>query len=230
MAFSAGFTPHPKISYAGAAPTGVASEAEYFELALSSRRDPERVRADLDASLPADIHLLEVVEAEPGGLADRLQGSEWEIRLRGIADDTAAEAVARFLGAETIEVERLTKKGLRRFDVRAAVVRMVVSGCADEGPGVRCAIIRMVVRHATPAVRPDDVLTGLRLVAGLAPSSPPMVTRLAQGPLDATTGRLADPLAPDGQAAMPARPGERDGDPFAEPVDAVGAQPRGGSG
>ncbi|MQA96330.1 MAG: DUF2344 domain-containing protein [Streptosporangiales bacterium] len=230
MAFSAGFTPHPKISYAGAAPTGVASEAEYFELALASRRDPDRVRAVLDASLPADIHLLEVVEAGPGGLADRLQGSEWEIRLPGVAEDTTREAVDRFLVAETIEVERLTKKGLRRFDVRAAVVRMAVSGCADEGPGVRCAILRMVVRHATPAVRPDDVLTGLRLVAGLAPPSPPLVTRLAQGPLDATTGRLADPFAPDRRTAVSAEPGERDGEPFAEPVDVVGAQPRGGSG
>jgi len=30
MAYSAGFTPHPKVSYVGAAPTGVASEAEYL--------------------------------------------------------------------------------------------------------------------------------------------------------------------------------------------------------
>ena len=29
MAYSAGFSPHPKISYANSAPTGVASEAEY---------------------------------------------------------------------------------------------------------------------------------------------------------------------------------------------------------
>ncbi len=32
MAYSAGFSPHPKVSYAGAAPTGVASEAEYLEI------------------------------------------------------------------------------------------------------------------------------------------------------------------------------------------------------
>ena len=48
MAFSAGFSPHPKISYMGAAPTGAASEAEYFEIGLSARRDPEQVRAALD--------------------------------------------------------------------------------------------------------------------------------------------------------------------------------------
>ena len=39
MAFSAGFTPHPKISYLGAAPTGAASEAGYVEIGLAERRD-----------------------------------------------------------------------------------------------------------------------------------------------------------------------------------------------
>jgi radical SAM-linked protein len=35
MAYSAGFSPHPKISYANAAPTGTASEAEYLEIGLA---------------------------------------------------------------------------------------------------------------------------------------------------------------------------------------------------
>src|SRR4029077_20131205 len=37
MAYSGGFTPHPKISYIGAAPTGVASEAEYLEIGLAQQ-------------------------------------------------------------------------------------------------------------------------------------------------------------------------------------------------
>ena len=45
MAFSAGFSPHPKISYLGAAPTGAASEAEYLEIGLSVRCEPVAVRA-----------------------------------------------------------------------------------------------------------------------------------------------------------------------------------------
>src|ERR1700761_4217169 len=36
IAYSNGFTPHPKISYADGAPTGVASEAEYLSLTLTS--------------------------------------------------------------------------------------------------------------------------------------------------------------------------------------------------
>ena len=44
MAYSAGFSPHPKVSYAGAAPTGVASEAEYLEIGLQAEVDPEQLR------------------------------------------------------------------------------------------------------------------------------------------------------------------------------------------
>ena len=39
MAYSAGFSPHPKISWVGAAPTGVASEAEYVEISVVERVD-----------------------------------------------------------------------------------------------------------------------------------------------------------------------------------------------
>ena len=50
-------------------------------------------------------------------------------------------------------------------------------------------------------MRPDDVLTALRAVTGLAPPIPPLVTRLAQGPLQTATAGVADPLAADKDAA-----------------------------
>lgn len=212
VAFSGGFTPHPKISYAGAAATGVASEAEYLEIGLTETRDPARVRADLDAALPPGLDIVDVVPVragrgdapvKPGAFADRLQASEWRIRLDGVPEGDAAAAVAAFMAAPVIEVERLTKKGRRRFDVRAAVSACELDRRAAEAADAPCAILRMVVRHSTPAVRPDDILTGLRQVADLAPPSPPLVTRLAQGPLDADTGGLADPLDPDRETGQP---------------------------
>jgi radical SAM-linked protein len=216
VAFSAGFSPHPKISYAGAAATGVASEAEYLEIGLIETRDPARVRADLDAALPDGLDIVDVVAAgreKTSALADRLEASEWRVRLDGVRENDAAEAVAAFLEAAAIEVERLTKKGRRRFDVRAAVsaLEALEAGAAEpdrraaEAADAPCAILRMVVRHTTPAVRPDDILTGLRQVADLAPPSPPLVTRLAQGPLDAVTGELADPFELDRGEPSPGR-------------------------
>ncbi len=192
MAFSAGFSPHIKISYLGAAPTGAASEAEYVEIGLSARRDPEAVRAALDAALPEDIAVLECVEAAEGGgsLADRIDASAWRIELPGVAPDELAAAVGDFLASEVVTVAKRTKNGLRDVDARAPVT----SASAAEEAG--CAILHVVVRQVTPAVRPDDVLAALAAVAGLRPPLPPRAVRAAQGRLD-DTGTVADPLGPD---------------------------------
>lgn len=192
MAFSAGFTPHPKISYVGAAPTGAASEAEYLEIGLAERRDPEEVRAALDAALPEDIAVLEAVEAAEGGgsLADRIDAADWRIELPGVEPQELAAALAAFLDKDAVVVPRRTKNGLRDVDARAAVAGASAGGAAG------CAILQVVVRQVTPAVRPDDVLAALAAVADLRPPSPPRAVREAQGRLD-DTGTVADPLGPD---------------------------------
>ncbi|WEH17957.1 TIGR03936 family radical SAM-associated protein [Streptomyces sp. VNUA24] len=213
MAYSAGFTPHPKVSYANAAPTGTGSEAEYLEIALTQARDPEKLRILLDESLPTGLDIVDAVEARTSGLADRLTASVWELRLNGVDPADAARAVEAFTAADLVEVQRRTKNGMRTFDARAAVVDLTGRDGRDAGAGAAdaaplagptdqpCAILRLVVRHVTPAVRPDDVLSGLRAVADLAPPVPAAVTRLAQGLFDEETGTVTDPLAPDREAA-----------------------------
>jgi radical SAM-linked protein len=200
IAYSQGFSPHPKISYASAAPTGVASEAEYLEIGLQSVVEPAQVRASLDAALSPGLDVLEAVQAEVGSsLADQIDASQWRIELPEVSPAQLADAVAAFVAAEEVLVERLTKQGRRRFDARAAVFSIKASQPDGPPDGVfapPCAILDLVVRQVTPTVRPDDVLAGLRVVADLEPPVPPRATRLAQGRLTAE-GEIADPLAGD---------------------------------
>ncbi|NYE40841.1 radical SAM-linked protein [Streptomyces fulvorobeus] len=207
MAYSAGFTPHPKVSYANAAPTGTGSEAEYLELALTEARDPDTLRELLNESLPDGLDVIDAVEARTSGLADRLTASVWEMRLDGVSVEDAAKAVSAFLDAEAVEVQRRAKNGMRTFDARAAVADLQALDPPADRPGDKpCAILRLVVRHVTPAVRPDDVLSGLHVVADLAPPVAAAVTRLAQGLFDEESGTVTDPLAPDREAAPTAVP------------------------
>jgi radical SAM-linked protein len=225
IAYSAGFSPHPKVSYANAAPTGAASEAEYLEISLTRRCDPEVIRVALDSAMPDGLDIIEAVEAGPGQLADRLEASHWRVELPGVEPEELSLAVQQFLDAPQVQVQRLTKAGLRTFDARGAVAGATVEPTATlaappDTPeeresktessvtvgrvrytGSSCAILDLVVRHATPAVRPDDVLAALRAVADLAPLAPPRVTRLAQGPFNAAVGKVADPLTADRDAA-----------------------------
>jgi radical SAM-linked protein len=252
VAFSQGFTPHPRISYASAAPTGTASEAEYLEIGLSALVDPDHARAALDAALSPGLDVLDVRAAAGPVLAERLTASRWLVELPGVPTVRLAQAVAAFLAADEVVVERLTKQGLRRFDARAAVISLgvvssgvvssgvvssgvvssgvvssgvvssgvvssgvVSSGVVSNGVisivaptesgavpdtagGRECAMMEAVVRQVTPAVRPDDVLAGLRVVAGLEPPVPPRATRLAQGTLT-PDGEITDPLEDVGE-------------------------------
>lgn len=234
VAYSAGFSPHPKISYSGGAPTGTASEAEYLEISLTSACPAPEVRQRLDAALPDGIDVIEVQElrGKPGAdSALRLEGSQWRAVLPGVSPGDAARAVQAFLAAPSVTVERLTSKGIRRLDARAAVVALEIDRRAMLEQDADCAILRMVVRHLTPTVRPDDILAALGTVQstdestvqgtdestvrstdsggvhstdddagnGAVPgagtalplSSPPLVTRLTQGPLPGSAGQVA---------------------------------------
>ena len=201
IGFSAGFSPHPKISYSNSAPTGAASEAEYAEIGLTTACDPDAVRAALDGALPQGLDVVDAVEARSSDFAQRLEASQWRIELPGVERDTLTAARDAFWASDHIEVQRMAKSGLRTFDAREPVVRLEVVPEAEvadaTGQDQPCAILNAVVRHVTMTVRPDDVLAALRRVADLEPPVPPRVTRLAQGPLDSATCTVGDPFAPD---------------------------------
>ncbi|MCY7395432.1 MAG: TIGR03936 family radical SAM-associated protein [Nocardioides sp.] len=190
MAYSSGFNPHPRISYAGAAPTGSASEAEYLEIALAQSVDIAAIQALLVEALPTGLDILEVVDSTGPALSDLLQASRWQIEIAVPAADLVP-AVDRFREAESVVVERMTKKGLREFDCRAPVVEMVASAAGEDGSAT---VVDLLLRHTVPSVRPDDVLSGICAVAGLELSAVPLLTRLSQGLLDEDTHEISDPL------------------------------------
>ena len=181
MAYSSGFNPHPRISYAGAAQTGAASEAEYLEIALAEVVDPEEVRRALEKALPDGLDVVEVVESGRGALADRLEASHWSVVVALPADDVA-QAVAAFLATRSLPVERMTKKGLRTFDCRGPVAALSVR------PHESGAELDLILRHTVPAVRP------------------PTMRRAGSGSLRACT---VDPAATDQVAARATRSCDR---------------------
>lgn len=182
MAYSSGFNPHPRVSYANAAPTSATSEAEYVELGLSEICDPLKVMAALNEVLPSGFEVLDAAAARKESLGDLLQASLWQVKLANSPPGAVAGAVAKLLAAEECAVERMTKKGLRTFDVRAAVSTLEV---VDDETFLLCSL------QQSPLVRPDDVVTALRRFDERLPELP-LLTRLRQGPL--LDGNISDPL------------------------------------
>lgn len=247
MALSQGFSPHPKISWIGAAPTGAASEAEYVEISVVRPIEPGVLAAELDQALPPGLDVLESVAAGPGGLADRIDASRWLIELPATPVDRLRAAVMALSAAGSVVVTKMTKSGRKEIDVRPAIVdiqvvdrlpkminpagdststrpaggsftplggadvtEMASSGEKHPDPATVTTarmddwpsgvgpygILIAVVRQTTPAVRPDDVLSALNVVADLDSPVAAKATRIAQGRLDGA-GDLIDPLAAD---------------------------------
>lgn len=174
MAYSSGFSPHPRISYPNAAPTGAASECEYVELGLARVVEPDWVQRVLGEALPLGLDIIRVVPAEGPSLTERLQASRWLIDVVGIPRPVMEQAVASLMGAEHVLVQRQTKAGVREFDVRPAVLGLSV---------VDDRTLDFTGRHDVPLVRADDVVSALAaLVPEFVLARPALVTRLAQGP------------------------------------------------
>ncbi|SHL39039.1 radical SAM-linked protein [Pseudonocardia thermophila] len=199
VSYSHGFSPHPRLTWSPAAPTGTASEAEYLEIGLTREVEPGELGRALDAALPEGLDVLAAAPADGVALADRIDAARWRIELPQVPVEALKAAVGALLAADEVLVERVTPKGRKHVDVRAALVHVevssgVVSGTPSGAPD--CAILTAVVRQGSPVVRPDDVLGALDVVAGLRPPVPARATRLAQGLLD-DRGELADPLGSD---------------------------------
>lgn len=180
IAWSGGFSPHPRISYANAAPTGAASRAEYVEVGLAQPVDPDRVRVGVTAGLPAGFTIEEAQVAAGGSLTDGLDASHWQLDLPGCSAAELTAAVDRMSARGEVTVPRVTKSGRREVAVSANWV----SHDAADGR------LRVIVRHDTPNVRPEDIVTALELT----PANPPVFTRLAQGPLVGEPLLVGDPF------------------------------------
>jgi radical SAM-linked protein len=204
IAYSEGFSPHPKVSFGDALPLGYASAAEFAELSFGGTVDLGVMTARLNKAFPEGLAVLDAVEFQEGGkrLGRLLQASLWTLDYA--SPDGLADAVAALPEDGPLPVQRERKGEMISADLRPPLVGIAAHG----------AQVRAVVRHpgfipGVPdggiAVRAEDIHTALRL-----PHPPTLITRLAQGQVAETTTGVTDalrdhiePLVPD--VDIPAR-------------------------
>ncbi len=198
IAYSEGFSPHPKVSFGDALPLGYASTAEFAELTFGGSLDLDLMTTRLNVSFPGGLEVLDAMPFVEGSkrLGKLLQASLWTLDY---TDDTGLAAAVAALPADgPLMVERERKGEMITADLRPPLVGLVASGSQ----------IRAIVRHpgfipdvadGGIAVRADDIHTAL----GLS-QRPTLITRLAQGQVDPTTPGVTDalrdtvePLVPD---------------------------------
>ncbi len=129
IAFSEGFNPHPKLSFASALRVGVTSEAEYMDVELTQAMEPLVLGATLGRALPPGFPVLAVREvplSAPAAMAiAAIARYRLNLRLTAVCrpEDILA-MIEKFEGSETIPVERITSKGKKTIDIRPLTRRL----------------------------------------------------------------------------------------------------------
>ena len=170
IAYSEGFSPHPKVSFPDALPLGFASTGEYAELTFAIAMPIDSAMSALNEAFPAGLQILDAVVVRDGDakLAKGLQASLWDVLYPEPSD--LAAAVTATLAAEDLVVSRQRKGEPVPVDLRPAIA----------GVAALRNRVRAVLHHVEPAVRPTELDLAFRI---FDPSLPPpaLITRVAQG-------------------------------------------------
>jgi radical SAM-linked protein len=157
-AYSEGFNPHMKVSFASALAVGVTSDVEYFDLEMTEPLPPLDVAKRLKAALPPGIELLELrrLRKRKGTLmaeADEA-GYTVDLPLTGTAEQ-ARTAVAAFNAAAECVFHRATPKKTRDIEVKQYVAEDV----ALETDGDAARLTMKIRITPTGSVKPGEVLS-----------------------------------------------------------------------
>ena len=174
LAYSAGFSPRPRISFGLALPTGAESRAEYLDLDLAEDLTGPQLAA-LPGRLGAELPEGMAVEA-----ACPLAGSDvslqhdvvacgWQIELDpGYLDSRVespplAEGVAALLAAPSVLVTRQRKGQESTDDIRPAILDLRVEPGPPSGSGSGPGAVFLVAELATQprGLRPGELLGAL---------------------------------------------------------------------
>ena len=134
LAYSQGFNPHPKLSFASAVATGHTSDCEWFEAELSREMDPASFSRSINAVMPAGLSVTDAVPAPEGfgSLSALTRAAEYEICLYVRTGAEQADAALTELLAGPVMMEKKTKSGIRTVDIRPEIIEASVAE-AEEG-------------------------------------------------------------------------------------------------
>ncbi len=159
-AYSEGFNPHMKLSFASALSVGVTSEAEYMDLELTGPVDEDELAGRLRAALPNGVRLLGlcVTEGKPKALMAIVDEAAYEITVPLSGSVSAAQAALdAFHAVRECVYLRKTPKKTREIDIKQYICGEIRAKA--EGASLR---LSMPVR-ITPkgSIKPQEVLATL---------------------------------------------------------------------
>jgi radical SAM-linked protein len=168
LAYSAGFSPRPKMSFGLALPTGSESVAEYLDFELEGPGawpgapgdSAEVARSLLGGLLPAGVAPLASAVVDPAcpSLQEDVAVCRWELELGGVTPEELESKARSVLASTSLLVTRETKGEQKQVDIRPSVVELSV---LEAGDGTKGAPLAAELATKPRGVRPAELLEGL---------------------------------------------------------------------
>lgn len=141
LRFSAGFNPHPLLSFASALSTGMAGDAEWFDVQLDGELTPADFTERLNAALPRGMFISGAFAAPAGmgSLSGALRAAAYEARLKMdtlVSEEDLRAAIDGLLAGEII-VNKRTKSGIKPVDIRPQILSVFVERVEGEEIALR---------------------------------------------------------------------------------------------
>jgi radical SAM-linked protein len=157
VAFSQGFHPLPKITFASALPVGCTSEAEVMDVVLTEPIAPSDMAARLAPALPAGIAIASITEVllNAPALQAALRWAEYVVTVE--TDETREQVeskVQTFLAASSLMRERRGKS----YDLRPLVLSLTVEAVLASSVQL---VMQLLADANAGTGRPDEVLAAL---------------------------------------------------------------------
>lgn len=158
LSYSQGFTPHPKLAFAGPLPLGFVSDSELVDVTLDERVDTAEFRERLAAETTEDLAVLAVEEVPLSSPQPQaaLLWADYRVDLPDVGFESAVDAVRTFLERETLEWTEERREKNRTYDLRKAVASL---DAAPAGGGTRLSMRLQADQQLT--ARPEQVIAAL---------------------------------------------------------------------
>ena len=157
LAYSEGFTPHPRISLASPLPIGVTSETELMDIFCTKWVSPHFSTNTLSQQLPIGVEILQVYSIAPTmpSLQSQVRHAEYRVEVETEKGQQEVEtALVNLLKLKQLPWQHQRDTGTRNYDLRALIDDLWLidwhSGYATIGMRLRC--------DSSGAGRPEQVI------------------------------------------------------------------------
>ena len=160
LAYTEGFSPHPRISLAAPLPIEVTSETELMDITCNETVSPHFFMDTISPQLPTGIRIMQIypVAPEMPSLQSQVRFIEYNVEIETKKKrKTVERSLADMLNAEHFLWQHQRNKSMRRYDMRPLIDSLWLNGWENN-----CCSLGMRLRSDNNGSgRPEQVTSAL---------------------------------------------------------------------